>query len=144
MKRAVIVVGSHYAGKSKTINKYFKRLVGITLHARKFSIGGESGRVYSQSREEVARSRGYARSQSLEESGRTAREILKLVRAYAHYNHLVFAARPQNERPSFLVPLRAALKAAGFRVFVVRVVAKQSEGFYAKRGKEILRSLSQR
>jgi len=144
MKTAVIVVGSHYAGKSKTINKHFKPLVGLAQRARKFNLGGKSGHVYSQSREEAAQCRGYTRSQSLEESGRTMHEVLKLVRASARYNHLVFAARPQNETPSFLAPLRAALKAIGFRVSVVQVVAKQPEHFYAKRGKEILKGLSRR
>lgn len=142
MKRAVIVVGSHYAGKSKTINKYFKRMVGLTTRARKFNLRGTSGRVYSQSREEASRLHGYARSQSLEESGRTAREVLRLIRANAHYKLLVLAARPENEKPSCLPVLKSGLRAAGFRVFLVRVVAKQPERFYAERGREILRHLS--
>ena len=117
-------------------------MIGLAPRARKFSLRGASGRVYSQSREEATQVRGCARSQSLEESGRTAREVLKLIRTNSNYRHLVFAARPAHEKRSFLRLLKSGLTAAGFRVFVVRVVAKQPERFYAERGREILRHLS--
>ena len=66
MKKAVIVVGSHYAGKSKTIRKFFKPLVGISGNRRLFQIGQHDGAVLSQSLEERLRD-GHVLSQSLEE-----------------------------------------------------------------------------
>ena len=66
MRRAVIVVGSHYSGKSKTI-RYFKELVGITPRAQKFALRSELGKALSQSREEVAKHLGLIRSKSVEE-----------------------------------------------------------------------------
>lgn len=141
MKKAVIVEGQHYAGKSKTIIKYFKPLIGLTSRARNFKLDGVSGRVYSQSREEAARLRGCVRSQSLEESGRTAREVAKLIRTNANFELLVFAARPEGEEGSFLPLLKRQLRAVGYRVLVVQIIPKQPENFYAKSGRKILRHL---
>ena len=66
MKRAVIVVGSHYAGKSKTIKKFFKPLVGISGNRRLFQLDNYGGAVLSQSLEERF-GNGHVLSQSLEE-----------------------------------------------------------------------------
>jgi hypothetical protein len=65
MKKAVIVVGSHFSGKSNTITKYFKPLVGIQGNKRAFNLNGEVGRVLSQSLEE--KGLGRVISQSVEE-----------------------------------------------------------------------------
>jgi hypothetical protein len=140
-KIAVIVVGSHYAGKSKTINKYLKRRLGIESRAHKFTLGNARGKVLSQSREEAAKRLGFARSQSLEESQRTSADVLRLIRANSSFDRLVFAARPSNEKPSFLFLLKSALKANGFRVFLVRVVRNQPERFYSKCANKTLQHL---
>lgn len=50
MKIAVIVVGSHYAGKSKTINKYLKPRLKIRSRAHKFTLGGASGKCCHRAR----------------------------------------------------------------------------------------------
>jgi hypothetical protein len=142
LKIAVIVVGSHYAGKSKTINKHLKPQLRIRSRAHKFNLRGASGKVLSQSREEAARISGFARSQSLEESRRTSADVRNLIRTNSSFDRLVFAARPSNERPSFLPLLKSALAANGFRVFLVRVVANQPERFYEERAKKIFQHLS--
>jgi hypothetical protein len=141
-KIAVIVVGSHYAGKSKTINKYLKPRLRISRRAHKFKLRGAHGKVLSQSREEATKRSGFARSQSLEESRRTSADVLRLIRANSGFDCLVFAARPSDEKPSFLLLLKSALKANGFRVFLVRVVRDQPKRFYAKCASKILQHLS--
>ena len=144
LKIAVIVVGSHYAGKSKTINKHLKRKLKIRSRAHKFMLRGANGKVLSQSREEAARISGFARSQSLEESRRTSADVRNLIRANFSFDRLVFAARPSDETPSCLSLLKSVLAANGFRVFLVRVVPNQPERFYAERAKEIFRHLSRK
>lgn len=141
MKRAVIVVGSHYAGKSKTINRYLKPKLKIRSHAHKFTLGGATGKVLSQSREEAARSSGFVRSQSLEESRRTSADVLRLIKTNARFNLLVLAARPSGERLSFLPLLKSVLRKNQYRVFLVRVFRNRREPFYKERAGKILRHL---
>lgn len=141
MKRAVIVVGPHYAGKSKTINKYFKPMLNIRPRAHKFTLNGTKGMVLSQSREEAVHRCGFVRSQSLEESRRTPFGVTRLIRTNAHFNFLVLAARPSNESISFLVQLKSVLRRNQYRVFLVRVAAKHPEQFYIERARKILRYL---
>src|SRR6185369_11011568 len=102
LKIAVVVVGSHYAGKSKTINKHLKPRLGIRSRAHKFILRRARGRVLSQSQEEAAKRSGFARSQSLEESRRTSADVRALIRAYSSFDRLVLAARPSDETPSLL------------------------------------------
>lgn len=64
MRKAVVVVGRHHAGKSKTINKHLKHRLGIGKHVHKFWLNGQKGFVLSQSREEAAKQAGYILSQS--------------------------------------------------------------------------------
>ena len=138
MKRAVIVVGSHHAGKSKTIREYFKPLVGISGNHRIFQIGQHVGRVFSQSLEERF-GNGHVLSQSLEEKGLV--NVRDVVSKYQEYGRLVFAARPANEAGSLYETLKSELKGCGFLVGTVSVVREESESFYAERGQEILRYL---
>jgi hypothetical protein len=91
MKKAVIVVGSHYAGKSKTIRKYLKPKLSITEHEHKFTRNGNDGFVLSQ---------------SLEESDR---DVDDLIKKYMDYDLLVLSARPANEMPSSLNELKVKL-----------------------------------
>ena|SRR5579871_4019848 len=142
MKRAVIVVGSHRAGKSKTINKYLKPRLKIRSRAHKFTLDGASGKVLSQSREEAAGKSGFVRSQSLEESRRTSADVLRLVETNTRFDRLVLAARPSHERLSFLTLLKSVLRKNQYRVFLVRVAPNRRERFYVERALEILRHLS--
>lgn len=134
MKKAVIVVGSHHAGKSKTIKKFFKPLVGISEKQRLFSIGADEGAILSQSLEE-RRHNGHVVSQSLEEKGLASVE--EFLSKYAHYKWLVLAARPANEAVSLYVKLKAELEKAGFSVYTVNVTADKPDSFYKARAEEI-------
>ncbi|TOQ86470.1 hypothetical protein CGG86_23225, partial [Vibrio parahaemolyticus] len=95
MKNAVIVVGSHYVGKSKTINQHVKPKLGLSQKAHKFE------------RNEL---QGYILSQSFEEADR---DVDYVVEKYAQYDLLILACRPKNETPSDLVEVTKKLKKAG-------------------------------
>jgi hypothetical protein len=138
MKRAVIVVGSHYAGKSKTITKFFKPLVGISKRSRRFRLARREGEVFSQSLEERFK-HGHILSQSLEEKRR--QEVRDVVAKYRHYDFLVFAARPADEAPSLYIALKRRLKRCGFEVATVRVIAEQEDSYYQSKAKKIYRRL---
>jgi hypothetical protein len=124
--RAVIVVGAHHAGKSKTINEYLKPRLGIGRYQHKFSLNGDEGVAYSQSGEEAARRRGYVRSQSIEEAG-LGKYVAGVVSKYLSYRRLVLAARPSEEQGSCLLRLKQELIAVGYTVKVVSVVSKQTK-----------------
>lgn len=138
-KRAVIVVGPHHAGKSKTINKYLKRKLGISCYEHRFRLQGQEGRVLSQSREEATWN-GFAKSQSLEEAGH--RDIRRIVRKYDRYNFLVMAARPTHERGSLLNRLKSGLRGAGYKVNTIKVKKDQASSHYKDRAARILSHLS--
>jgi hypothetical protein len=106
-KKAVIVVGSHYSGKSLTINKHLKPLLKIASHAHIFELNGE---------------KGFALSQSSEESGKN---VEKLIQKYSHYELFVLAARPEADERSNFKETRAALERASFEVNVVVVHSRE-------------------
>ena len=139
MKKAVIVVGHHYAGKSKTIKKFFKPLVGISGNRRLFQIGPQHCAVLSQSLEERF-GNGHVLSQSLEEKGLA--DVRGIVSNYQHFERLVFAARPSNEPCSLYGKLKSELESRGFSVATVSVVKDQPGSFYAERAEEILQHLN--
>lgn len=114
-KRAVLVVGSHFSGKSKTINKYLKPKLGISERARFFYIRDN---------------RGLAKSQSVEESQTDLDDFL-LTCLELHY--VVLACRPKGEKPSYQSYVEKSLSRMKFDVTVVEVEAGQPEKYY--RGK---------
>lgn len=138
MKRAVIVVGSHHAGKSKTIKKFFKPLVGLSGNRRHFQIGKHDGAVLSQSLEERF-GNGHVLSQSLEEKGLV--DVRSVVAKYQHYERLVFAARPRSEARSLYETLKSELESHGFSVATVSVIGNRPDSFYAERAQEIHQQL---
>jgi len=124
MKTAVIFVGSHFAGKSLTINGFLKPLLGISYKARLFTLDGKDGCVLSQ---------------SFEESGRDAKDRIEV---YAHLDLLVLAARPESERASKLSLVESILSKNGFghhRIHVVKGDDKHYESL-AKKAFKILRA----
>lgn len=123
MKKAVIVVGSHYAGKSKTIRKYLKPKLGITEYEHKFIRNGKAGFILSQSLEEADR------------------DVEYVVKKYMVYDLLVLSARPAHERPSCLNKLTRKLQTAGYRVSEVLVDHTDDEDYYDGKAKEILKRL---
>jgi hypothetical protein len=116
MKKAVIVVGKHHAGKSLTIRGHLNPLLKISHAAHKFILNGK---------------RGYIRSQSLEESGLDVAAIRK----YFHYDLLVFAARPETETGSKLKLICDTLQKGSFKVMVVDI---QDQSEARGKAKEIL------
>jgi len=140
MKIAVVVVGSHYAGKSKTIKKFFKPLVGISGNQRLFQLGQHDGAVLSQSLEERF-GNGHVLSQSLEEKGLI--DVRGIVWKYQLYEWLVFAARPSTETGSLYGSLKSELESRGFLVATVFVVGNQPDSYYAERAREVLEYLLQ-
>jgi len=122
MKKAVIVVGRHHAGKGKTIRLYLKPKLGIDTNVHKFTRSGQSGYVLAQSFEEADK------------------DILIIVN-YSHYELLIPAARPAHETPSCLVGLKAKLEEEGYRVSTVDVVRTSNEAYYEQKAEEILSRL---
>jgi len=133
MKVAVIVVGTHHAGKSRTIREYLKPLLGMSKGQHHFALGSESGYIRSQSIEERY---GYIFSQSLEEKGLT--EVQTIVSKMKGYEKLVFAARPEDESVTLFLLLKTELEKAGFTVFKVKIEKNQPANFYEHKGKEIV------
>lgn len=136
MKKAVIVVGTHHAGKSKTINKYFKGKIGLSEKERKFSVGDNKGHILSQSLEEKY---GIINSQSLEEKGLV--EVTTTVEKYKNYEQLIFAARPENEKLSYYKDLKKQLEKRGFVVETVKIIRDQKESYYKEKAEEIYKKL---
>ncbi|TMO88061.1 hypothetical protein [Pseudoalteromonas ruthenica] len=124
MKKAVIVVGSHFAGKSKTINVHVKKKLKIKPQAHKFNLKGKDGYILSQSFEEAERDVSY------------------VIKKYGHYDLLVLAARPAHETPSDLNKAIKQLTAKGFKVYTVPVNAEQKESYYSSKADDVIKKLS--
>jgi hypothetical protein len=98
VKKAVIIVGPHFSGKSKTIKQYFKPLIGLTGNQRTFDLNERLGIVLSQSLEE--KRLGRVVSQSIEE--KEVSDVEAFLSRYLFCQWLVLAARPSTERVSHL------------------------------------------
>ena len=133
MKKAVLVVGPHFSGKSKTINKYFKRLVGLSEKQRTFTLREKKGTALSQSTEE--KRLGHVISQSTEEKRLFG--LKEFLDKYLACQWLVLAARPEDEPGSNYKAICTILKKNGFSVKTVTVHPKQSAAFYKKCANDI-------
>ena len=120
MKKAVIVVGEHYAGKSKTINEHLKPKLQIDRPEHKFLRNGKEGFILSQSFEE------------------TNRDVDFVVGKYPHYELLVLSARPANESNSYLETAESELKKKGYQVDLVYVNKTKDESYYDDKADEII------
>ena len=78
-KTAIVVVGEHFSGKSKTINKYLKAKLGITERKHKFTYKKCAGYILSQSREE-------------------RQDFMHVISKYSKYDILVLASRHKYEK----------------------------------------------
>lgn len=125
MKKAVIVVGSHWAGKSKTINKYLKAKLKI----------GKNTHIFLHNDQ-----RGFILSQSFEESKKDFEKTKERYSLY-DYSYLVFAARPENETPSCLVEIETALVNAGYKVRRIKMERDTKDIYYKDKAEEILECL---
>jgi hypothetical protein len=102
-KKSVLLVGSHFSGKSTTINEHLKPLLKISPHAHIFELNGRMGFVLSQTSEE------------------SKRDVEKLVQKYSDYDLFVLASRPETEAWSNFRIAQAALEKASFEVSAVFV-----------------------
>jgi hypothetical protein len=123
MKIAVLVVGSHHAGKSITINKWLKPMFYIEWECSKFILNSKNGRVWSQSLEESKRS------------------IDSLIHFCIKYELIVIPCRPSNENPSSLIEIKKRLEKEDFIVYQVQVVKPSGELYYKNKANEIFNQL---
>ena len=121
-KKSVIVVGSHFSGKSLTINKHLKPMLHIKERAHIFNPPGKKGFVLSQSSEE------------------SGKDVEQLIEKYAHFDLFILASRPETDKLSNFKETRAALEKASFLVYVVVVHDKKEAPAKAK---EILKLLDE-
>lgn len=124
MKKASIVTGEHFAGKSKTIREFLKPLLGMTTNEHKFIRNKKSG---------------YILSQSFEESDKDVDDIINRYAPY--YDLLVLAARPASEAGSKFNELSSKLKKRGFDILEHNVIADQPDSFYKQKANDILNHL---
>ena len=120
MKKAVIVVGSHLVGKSRTIREHVKPRLGIGTDSHIFARNGQAGFVLSQSFEEANR------------------DIAGTVSRYSHYELLVLSARPAHEDQSCLAELTAELEIAGYVVSTVEITAHLDDAYYDEKANEVV------
>lgn len=123
MKKAVILTGTHYIGKSRTINNYLKPKLGIGVYKHKFTRNGQDGFILSQTCEEAHRN------------------IDDVVTRYCHYELLVLASRPSYETPSCFDQLRSKLSNAGYRVDETVISSKGDSVHYEQKAAEIINYL---
>lgn len=123
MKKAVIAVGSHYAGKSKTINKYLKKILDIGEFKHKFIRNNKNGFILSQSFEEADR------------------DVDDVISKYGGYEFLVLSARPAHEKYSLLKEVLKKLSRAGYRVSKVQIDKNADEKYYIAKAKQMLNCL---
>lgn len=120
-KRAIIVVGTHNIGKSRTIRKHLKPMLGLSVSGHIFNRNGKIGFILSQSFEEAQR------------------DIDAAIKRYGLYDILVIAARPKDEIPSLLREWNEKLNKNGYSVAEVHVERKDSDEHYRGKAREVLR-----
>jgi hypothetical protein len=119
MKIAVLIIGSHYTGKTRTINDFLKPMLRIKRkRISKFNLNGREGRIWSQSLEEAKRS------------------IDLFIHICIQYELIVVPCRPANEKLSYLVKVEQRLRKQGFIVHRVQIV-KSTNLYYKNKAKEI-------
>lgn len=124
MKKAIIVVGSHYSGKSRIINKFLKPKLGIGSHEHRFTFKGRDGFILSQSFEE------------------SSRDVDYVTNKYGNYHYLVLACRPNNEPDSYLDEAIQQLTGFGFLVKTVKVQRTNDDDYHDEKASEIIRKLN--
>ena len=117
-KMAIILVGKHYAGKSKTINKYLKPKLSIDEKQHKF---------------EVENCKGFILSQTLEERN----AFVENLERYKIYDVLVLPTRPENEPNSLFQAVKEKLKEFGFDIVVYEIEKDQEKNYYQEKATEI-------
>jgi len=141
MKKALIIVGSHHAGKSRTINRHLKSALGISAKANKFSEKDLYGTGSAN------KSYGWIYSQSIEERGRKTPWIAEFA-SNSKWQRLVFSARPIGEPVSHYKTLKEELEKAGYKVETIDIVKTlgtdgmyDDKCYYKAKGAEALQAL---
>jgi hypothetical protein len=122
-KTAIVVVGEHHAGKSRTINQHLKPKLGVRLRGHKFTYNDCEGYILSQTREE-------------------REDFVNDISKYSKYDILVLATRPKSEKNSLLVDTESKLKNMGFKVNFVQIIKDKDESFYKNKASEIMATIS--
>lgn len=107
MRKAFVVVGKHYSGKSRTLRK-LKQKLGMG-NGPYFTRNDQSGCVLVQTCEEAEG------------------DVKDRVKKYSGCDYLVLAARPANEKLSYQIELEAELKKAGYQVKMLHIVKPQQK-----------------
>ena len=115
---AIILVGEHYAGKSKTINKYLKPKLSIDEKQHKF---------------EIENCEGFILSQTLEERNAFVENLDR----YKNYDVLVLPTRPENEPNSLFHAVKEKLKEFDFDIVIYEIDKDQEENYYLEKATEI-------
>ena len=128
MKKAVILVGSHWSGKNSTINDFLKPM-----------LKGLDGEVMGPNDHKfiLNERRGCILSRSFEE---TLKEFLVYSEKYFRHELLVFADRPEAKQGSKSNPIREALEKAGYLVTAITIKGGDNQQHKAKEIFDILNS----
>jgi hypothetical protein len=105
MKKAVIVIGRHGAGKSDIINEIIKPLLGIGCKSNLFTVENwNDGKIFSQSSEEKSNETAQGR-------------VKKLLNS----KYVITACRPAEELNSHFKDVKKLLKAKKYDVLEIRI-----------------------
>lgn len=113
MNKAVIIMGRHFSGKSKTIKEYIKQKLELASKNHKRFILNEK--------------EGYVLSQSFEEGDW---DVDYMVTKYSKYTYLVLAGRPKEEENSLSQEVEDKLRLKGFTIKIFHVESGKDESFY--------------
>ncbi|HAX18208.1 MAG TPA: hypothetical protein DCY00_06405 [Actinobacteria bacterium] len=132
MKRAVIIFGEHHSGKSKTINQYFKPLVGIQERQKQFYIKEKFGYILSQSMEE---------KENLEKvkivDKKYLDEVNEMINKYVGYDLLIVATRSEEESYSLKKPVQEVLRKNEYFVNCIEILKGMDEEYYRMKANNI-------
>ena len=126
MKKAVIVIGKHGIGKSKTIREFLKPKLGISKNKHIFELKGK---------------KGYILSQSFEETKKTPKKIEEAIKKYCHYEYLVLAGRPIEEKNSHTKETKQLCEQCKYNVLTVEITSSNL-GHYEKKANDIFNYLN--
>ena len=119
-KLAVIVVGKHYAGKTKTL-KYAKPILGISKYKHVFTLG---------------KCRGYLKTQTLQEPDPPV--DIESLDNYQRYDVFILPSRPKGEGSPTLQEIKKKLRELGFKISEVNIEKRERESYYKNKAKEIV------
>lgn len=121
-KLAIIVIGEHYAGKSRTLIEYVKPAFGLNRLAHKFRFNNCSG---------------YIKTQTLQEGN----EPIDSLDKFQVYDVFVLASRPCGEGNPQLSEIKNKLRELGFTVSEYLIPRDTDDGYRAATGAQIVNEI---